>query len=223
MPKPPDRVLITTPRTQLRPIEDAHAPWLLAMLLPHRAELTPRLWWAPLLKSESDALWLCAHWRACWDTGEQFAFGVHDHEGHFIGVATLLRHHTRDLASGGAELAVQFDPLVVGRGLATEATRALLRWGYKILALHRVHSVAPLERGELSRFLLRLGFTPEGLHREAEWVGGRFWSVASFALLDRDALLALQEPMRPSTAPPAPLPSSIAPPPESQALTGDEG
>ena len=76
-----------------------------------------------------------------------------------------------------------------GQGIASEALRAMLRFGFERLNLHRVHTMTIADNHASVRLLERLGFTREGTRREHSWEDdGTFHDSALFGLLRREFL-----------------------------------
>jgi ribosomal-protein-serine acetyltransferase len=74
-----------------------------------------------------------------------------------------------------------------GRGLMTRAVRALVDHAFGELELHRVE-IQAAEGNLRSRGIPeRLGFTQEGIRREAESVGGRYLDLVVYGLLATDS------------------------------------
>ena len=85
----------------------------------------------------------------------------------------------RELAAGRqVELGWVIDPAVQGRGLATEAARALLALAFDHLGAHRVTASCFAANEASWRMMERLGMRREsagrrdGLHRSGEWMDG---------------------------------------------------
>ena len=73
-----------------------------------------------------------------------------------------------------------------GRGVASEAVRAVLGYGFGVLTLHRVEAdVDPENAGSLA-LLARLGFRTEGLLAERWYTYGAWRDSAVLGLLARD-------------------------------------
>jgi RimJ/RimL family protein N-acetyltransferase len=91
-----------------------------------------------------------------------------------------------DPTAGEAALGYELDPSHWGRGYATEAAAALLRFGFETLGLHRVWSyhVAPNERS--AAVLRRLGFRQEGRLRENEHLRGAWHDTIVYGLLQSE-------------------------------------
>ncbi len=70
-----------------------------------------------------------------------------------------------------------------GKGLATESTLAVMKYGFEKLKLHRI-SIVALENNEASLAVIRkCGFVPEGLHREDSQLEGKWAGTALFSML----------------------------------------
>lgn len=75
-----------------------------------------------------------------------------------------------------------------GKGLVTEAMRAVLGFSFGDLELHRIEANAVLDNVRSVNLLRRLGFRHEGTFRERIYLKDRFWDQGFFALLEQDWL-----------------------------------
>jgi RimJ/RimL family protein N-acetyltransferase len=73
-----------------------------------------------------------------------------------------------------------------GQGYATEAARALLRWGFDTLDLNRVQAEADTRNAASARVLEKLGFVREGTLREDCVVNGVVSDSWVYGLLRRE-------------------------------------
>jgi ribosomal-protein-serine acetyltransferase len=73
-----------------------------------------------------------------------------------------------------------------GTGIVTMACRALLDLGFGELGLHRIVICAGTSNLRSQAVPQRLGFTEEGVLREACKVGDRYVDVINFSMLDRE-------------------------------------
>ena len=91
-----------------------------------------------------------------------------------------------DAANRQGEVGFIFHPDHQGRGYATEAARALLRFAFERYDLHRVYGrLEPRNEGS-ARVLERLGMRREAHLVENEWVKGEWQSEVVYALLARE-------------------------------------
>ncbi len=85
-----------------------------------------------------------------------------------------------------AELGFTMAPAHQGRGYATEAARALLRYLFQTRAKHRVHACCDARNAASARVLERLGMRREGHLRESTWMKGEWTDDLLYAILDRE-------------------------------------
>jgi RimJ/RimL family protein N-acetyltransferase len=78
------------------------------------------------------------------------------------------------------------DPAQQGRGYATEAARAFLRFAFKDFGFHRVIGRAEARNAASARVLEKLGMRREAHLVENEWVKGEWQSELVYAMLDRE-------------------------------------
>src|SRR5690606_38652938 len=94
-----------------------------------------------------------------------------------------------------AEVGFMLAPAHWGKGYAAEAVRAVLRFAFEAMDLHRVEADVDPDNGASLRLLERLGFRREGYLRERWWPYGAPADSVVLGLL-RDAFVA-----EPSAAP----------------------
>jgi RimJ/RimL family protein N-acetyltransferase len=73
-----------------------------------------------------------------------------------------------------------------GKGYGGDALRALLRWAFRELNMHRVELSVDPSNERAIRLYERLGFVREGVRREAHYDAGRFIDDVQMGLLDRE-------------------------------------
>jgi RimJ/RimL family protein N-acetyltransferase len=85
-----------------------------------------------------------------------------------------------------AEVGVTFAPQTQGRGLATEALRALVTHLFEARDVHRVIASADDRNAPVHRLLERLGFRCEARHVDAELFKGDWCTMRTYAVLRRE-------------------------------------
>lgn len=87
-----------------------------------------------------------------------------------------------------AELGYLYARHAWGRGIATEAGRAMLRFAFEHLGLHRVHATCDVENAGSARVLEKLGMRREGYFVESVCRQGRWRDSYFYAILRREWL-----------------------------------
>ena len=114
--------------------------------------------------------------------GADTGFSV-EHDGELIGHAALFGATAHNRA---ALFAILIGPPYQNRGLGTETTRAMLRYGFDELGLHRIGLVVNgfNERGIAT--YRKAGFVEEGRVREAVFRGGAWHDQVHMGVLARE-------------------------------------
>jgi RimJ/RimL family protein N-acetyltransferase len=85
--------------------------------------------------------------------------------------------------SHAAEIGYELAPNEWGHGYATEAARAILRFGFEELGLHRVGAWTVADNTASARVLEKLGMTLEGRLRDYHRYKGRYWDVLMYGMI----------------------------------------
>ena len=109
-------------------------------------------------------------------------------------LALVLKGDGRLIGSGGvrvrdpegrqADIGYELDPHSWGRGLATEAARELLRFGFEDLRMHRVSGDCVADNAASARVMEKIGMRREALLREQAWYKDRWWDALVYAVLE---------------------------------------
>lgn len=91
-----------------------------------------------------------------------------------------------DPNANSAEVGYVLNPSYWGRGLAPEAVRAVLRFGFGELHLNRIEARYMVGNDRSRRVMEKVGMTFEGVARESMHVKGRYVSVGTCAILRRE-------------------------------------
>ena len=84
------------------------------------------------------------------------------------------------------EVGFTLDPAFQGLGYATEASRALLDWGFGTFGLHRIIGRTEARNVASARVLEKLGMRLEAHLVENEWIKDEWQSELVYAILDRE-------------------------------------
>lgn len=101
-------------------------------------------------------------------------------DGPVIGNVGLRRKVENDFE---ADIGYELAPQHWGKGYATEAVRALLRFGFDEMGLRRVSSWCIANNVSSARVLEKLGMRQEGRLRENEYFKSRYWDTLLYGLL----------------------------------------
>lgn len=95
-----------------------------------------------------------------------------------------LRMQTADAFEG--DIGYELAPWEWGRGYATEAARAIARFGFETLRLHRLTANCLAENTASAHVLEKIGMRLEGRLRENEWVKGQWRDTLLFGILEHE-------------------------------------
>ncbi len=93
-----------------------------------------------------------------------------------------------DVTLGEGNIGYEIDSRYWGQGLATEAARAIVRFGFSELGLHRIWAVAIADNRGSTRVMEKLGMRLEAREREKEWIKGHWYDSVTYAILDHEWL-----------------------------------
>jgi len=175
---------IETPRLLLHPLDATDARDLWTAVDASRSYLEPWLPWVPFnIDLESSGRYAEAS-ESDWDAARACRFSIRDKgTRRFLGVIGLEAFaHLHE----SVELGYWLRQDVTGRGLMTEAGRAVLDWAFGPINAHRVRVAAATDNHRSLAVISRLGFRFEGIARQAERCNGRWLDHAVFALLATD-------------------------------------
>jgi len=151
------RVVLRTKRLVLEPVTRAHAEGILGAVVSSRAELLPWMPWArePALEG---TLAMTERDEKAWSEDRVYQFAILDRSTRRpLGVAGLNREDGET-----AELHYWVRTDHAGRGLTTEACRALVAWARDELGLKRLTLWAGTENAASRRVAEKLGFVHAG-------------------------------------------------------------
>jgi len=84
------------------------------------------------------------------------------------------------------DIGYELSPRHWGQSYATEATRAMVQFGFTELRLHRIWSWCVADNVRSARVLEKLGMRLEGRLRDKEYFKGQWWDTLLYAILDHE-------------------------------------
>lgn len=94
--------------------------------------------------------------------------------------------HAIDWANRNCSMGYWVDAARQGKGIVTRCCASLLDYLFDELRLHRVAIECGTGNARSCAIPERLGFTREGMKREAQLVGGRWLDLTMWSMLDRE-------------------------------------
>ena len=94
--------------------------------------------------------------------------------------------HNLNTAHGSAEIGYWIDKEYEGRGIITRCCRVLIDYLFDLRKLNRIQINCNVENERSRKVPERLGFKLEGIHRQVEYVNGRFGDWAIYAMLKEE-------------------------------------
>ena len=167
---------------------------------------TPRLTFRKMLKKDSEDMYEYASQRA---VTEYLMWSPHDSEAYTRRYLTYLQSRYRtgefhdwalvyrengkmigtcgftrfNLEANSAEIGYVLNPAYWGMGLAPEAARRILQFGFLELRLHRIEAHYMIGNDRSRRVMDKIGMTFEGIQRESLHVRGHYVSIGVCSIL----------------------------------------
>jgi len=147
-------------------------------------DLVPWLPWARIDHGPAETRRYLRAARSAWSRQSAFEFVIELRDSERIAGVTSL--HRIDWLRASAGLGYWVRRSEWGSGIATEAANAALAHAIHGLRLHRIEALVALENKASQRVVEKLGFTREGVAREAEFVDGRYLDHIQYSFLRTD-------------------------------------
>jgi ribosomal-protein-serine acetyltransferase len=169
-------------QTELGLVEHRHARELFELIEANRPHLRAWMNWVDLRKSPADVAMYVA------TSLKQFAFGQGVHTGVWERgkLRGMINCFPIDWPNKAAYLEYWLAASDQGRGIMTASCRAMIDHAFGTLGLHRLTIRCASENRRSRAIPERLGFTFEGITRDAEWLYDHFVNHAMYGLLKGD-------------------------------------
>jgi ribosomal-protein-serine acetyltransferase len=173
---------ILQPGVELRLVEERHAPVLFALVEREREHLRQWLSWVDATRTEDDIVAFIRRAMEQFASNHGFSAAIWA-DGCIAGVVGI---HRVDWVARKAEIGYWLAREFQGRGIATAAARAVTAHGLVELELNRMEIHCAADNTRSSAIPKRLGFIYEGIHREAQHLGGRYLDLEVYSMLRRE-------------------------------------
>jgi len=168
---------------ELQLLEQRHAQALFALSDANREYLRKWLPWVDSTRSVTDTAKFIVS--AAQQLADKIACICY--RGALCGV---IGHHGLDRANRSTSLGYWLDAAHQGKGIVTACCRAVIAHAFTELDLHRIVIRCAVQNHRSRAIPERLGFSFEGVARQAEWLYDHFEDVAVYSLLRTDAASA---------------------------------
>jgi ribosomal-protein-serine acetyltransferase len=166
----------------LQLLEERHAAEVFSLVDADRAYLRQWLPWVDATLTVDDTLSFIRASLEQLASNKGFVAGIWTRR-QFCGV---IGTHKLDLLNRKGEIGYWLGQSFQGRGIMTEACRAVMTHLFTEIDLHRVAIHCARENEKSCSVALRLGLVEEGLAREAQLLHGQFHDLRQFAILKKD-------------------------------------
>ncbi len=182
MPSSPGWLLRVDDDVELRLLAQGHAAELFQLTDRHRAHLREWLPWVDGTKSRADTESFIRR------SEEEFEARTALHAGIWSdrGLVGVVGYHEIDTANRKAGIGYWLGAEFQGRGFMSRSCRALVAHGFTALDLNRIEISCATANAKSRAIPERLGFTLEGIERQAEWIHDRFVDLAVYSMLAGD-------------------------------------
>lgn len=169
---------LVTPRLTLVATVGEHADGLWEATQASLPELLVYMAWAPQASSENSRAY-AERTEKRFNEMLDWGFTIF-HHGEVAGSIALMNY---EALFHVAEIGYWIRSDLAGRGLGVEAARAVCEFGFDNIGLHRIELRAWTENPASVRIAEKLGFTREGLLREAGWAQAGYQDMYIYGLL----------------------------------------
>lgn len=166
----------------LEPIAEHHAEPAFALIENNRAHLKTWLTWVDFIQSAEDFRNFIKGAKQRMADKQEASYMI-VHEGKVAGRAGLYYlDHQHKSGAIGYWLGKEFQ----SKGLVSLACKEIIKYGFTILALNRIEIKCAVTNYKSQAISERLGFTKEGILREAEQVNGHFHDLYLYSLIKKE-------------------------------------
>ncbi|HLX57089.1 MAG TPA: GNAT family protein [Ktedonobacteraceae bacterium] len=184
MSRVPHLCLLIDEDTELRLYEERHAPELARVIDDNRAHLRQWLPWLDNSTTVEHSLEFIRGSLRQFANNEGFQTGIW-YQGKLAGG---IGYHTIEWSSHKVEIGYWLAASMQGKGLMTRATKTLVTYAFQELHLNKVEIRCATGNMRSRAIPERLGFTQEGVIRDAGWLYDHFIDLVVYGMLAREWL-----------------------------------
>lgn len=167
---------------KMRLMEECDAPAMFGGSERNREHLRPWMPWIEVTNCVEDTLTFVKSALGEREKGNGYPFVIVDGER----VIGTLGHHHYNPRDHEIYIGYWLDGDYLGQGIMTRACRRLIDVTFAEMTIHRIVIQANVENVASRKVAERLGFTFEGVGREAELVNGEYRDLAVYSLLKHE-------------------------------------
>ncbi len=149
-------------------------------------EVSPWMPWCHADYNIEESRWWVESRPDAWQGGTEYEFVICDAETSLYLGGCGLNHV--DTANGNANLGYWVRTSRTGEGVATAATRLLVRFGFSRLGLNRIEIIAATGNGASQRVAEKAGATREGVLRNRLVIGDTVHDAVVFSFIPADMM-----------------------------------
>ncbi|MBV9689612.1 MAG: GNAT family N-acetyltransferase [Ktedonobacteraceae bacterium] len=168
--------------TYLHTLTARDAPQLFALTDQNRLYLRKWLPWVDATQSVEDTLAFIQSTWTQYANNEGFSCGIwYKHQ-----LAGTIGYHSIDWSNRKVEIGYWLAAVFQGKGIMTRSCRAMVVYAFDTLQLRKIEIRCAVGNHRSCAIPQRLGFRPEGLIRQAEWLYDHFVDLTVYAMLAHD-------------------------------------
>lgn len=173
-----------TPTTEIRLelMDEGHAQELFRLVDANRAHLREWLPWLDSQQSLGDSIQFIRFMRDQFKQNESMTVGIWYRDA----LCGVIGYHKFDWMNRSSMLGYWIASDHQGRGIITEACRAMVEYGVSQLGLHRIEIKCATGNRKSCAIPERLGFVNEGIARQGEWLYDHYVDLVIYSMLAPD-------------------------------------
>jgi ribosomal-protein-serine acetyltransferase len=164
---------------QLKLRHESHARETFWLIKKNEDHLRPWMKWLDKVESVSDSVDNIITNLEDWELKTDLHLGIFT-DGVMVGMISL---HNINYLNHTGYIGYWLDEDNEGKGIITDCVRTMIEYGYTELGLNRIEIRAGVNNTRSRAVPERLGFTQEGMIRQAEYVNGAFIDLAIYSML----------------------------------------